>query len=99
MQQPFIQSSKTTLYTVGFVGGAAEVLPQHTGWPLLQDRFQVIDVPVATEGEQQGAAVNARVKHESTSRAAAAVVASVEQQLQTIQQLREASATLFIVCW
>jgi 3-deoxy-D-manno-octulosonic-acid transferase len=75
------------------------VLPQHTGWPLLQDRFHVQDFPGATITHHQATTNYCGVASKLTGQAAAAVVAPVEQQLQVVQQLRAASPTLFIVCW
>jgi hypothetical protein len=84
--------NKTPLLTIGFADVAAEVLPSHTGWPLLQDRFHISHFPATTNDYL-------RLANESRKQAAAAIVAPVGQQLQIIQQLRAASATLFIACW
>lgn len=99
MHQPASHQNKITLYSVGFADLVLDALPQHTGWPLLQDRFQVGNLPEPAASQQQAADTYAQIAACSVDRAAAAVVAPGEQQLQILQRLRAASATLFIVCW
>jgi hypothetical protein len=99
MQDPHASCRKTTLLTVGFADAVAEVLPQHTVSPLLQDRFHIREFPVASTAQHQATADYSGVASKLMGQVAAAVVAPVGQQLQVVQQLRAASPTLFIVCW